>query len=106
MRLKGCLRMDRTAILTKAIERYGSSNQMIKAMEEMGELTRALSRQMTSESATEMLKARRGVVEELADVEIMLEQLKMIFDIKPAEIEKEKEFKLVRLNARIDDDCD
>ena len=96
--------MDRQRILTKAIQRYGHTNQMVKAIEEMGELTRALSRQLTAESATEMLKARSGIVEEIADVEIMLEQLKMIFDIKPAEIEKEKEFKLVRLNARVDED--
>jgi len=36
----------------------------------------------------------------------MFDQIKMIFDIKPIEIEKQKEYKLARLNARIDDDSD
>lgn len=96
--------MDQQKILHKAIERYGHCNQQIKCIEEMGELTQALAKQMVAESSTEMLKARRGIVEEVADVEIMLDQIKLIHDIKPAELEKEKEFKLVRLNARIDDD--
>ena len=95
--------MDKQKILTKAIQKYGHANQLIKAIEEMGELSQAIAKQMTAETATEMLKARSPIVEETIDVEIMLEQIKMIFDIKPAEEEKQMEYKLARLNARIND---
>ena len=98
--------IDKEKILKKALAHYGHSNQLIKTMEELGELTTAIAKQLTATSATEMLKARRPIVEELSDVEIMLEQVKMIFDIKPVEIEKQNEYKLARLNARIDDDSD
>ena len=95
--------IDKERILKKALAHYGHSNQLIKAMEEMGELTTAIAKQMTAGTTTEMLKARRPIVEELSDCEIMFDQIKLIFDIKPVEIEKQKEFKLARLNARIDD---
>lgn len=98
--------IDKERILKKALDHYGHSNQLIKAMEELGELNQALAKQLVAESATEMLKARRPIVEELSDCEIMFDQIKMIFDIKPIEIEKQKEYKLARLNARIDDDSD
>lgn len=95
--------VDIEKILKKAIVRYGYADQTVKCMEEMGELTQALAKELIAPSATEKLKARAHIVEEISDVEIMLDQIKLMHDIKKDEVEKTKEFKLVRLNARIDD---
>lgn len=60
-------------ILQKNIDLHGPSMEVDVAIEEMSELTK------------ELVKHRRGrknllnIAEEIADVEIMLEQLKMIF---------------------------
>ena len=45
-----------------------------------------------------------GVCEEIADVIIMCEQVKRIFNISTADVEKEKERKLARLERYINTD--
>ena len=61
-------------IYKKAINTFGESQQIIKAMEELGELTTALARYFTKN------ESYRNINEEIADVEIMLTQLKIIFN--------------------------
>lgn len=69
---------------------------MTMAIEEMSELTK------------EICKTFRGVyneenlVDEIADVEIMLEQLKQIHDLN-AKVYKRKEHKKKRLEKRLDE---
>lgn len=88
--------IDRKETYRKAIKKYGLFNQLTVAVEELSEL------------AKEVCKAERGMfdrghmTEEIADVEIILEQLKMIFDIKHYEIEGMKFQKIERLNERIE----
>ena len=61
-------------IYEQAIEKFGRDHQILKAVEELNEL------------ATALLHFRQGkvgvidVVGEIADVEIMVEQLKLIFN--------------------------
>ena len=65
-----------TAVCKRAVEAYGKEHQLIICMEEMAELTKEL---------TKNLRGRRNlqdISEEVADVEIMLEQVKVIFDLK------------------------
>lgn len=75
-----------------AIEKYGNDSQIDVAIEEMSELIK------------ELLKNRRGkqnrcnIADEMADVYIMLEQLKFIFFIGENELKANAEFKLQRLN--------
>ena len=45
---------------------------------------------------------RAKIVEELADVETMLEQIKIIYDIKPKEIEEIQDAKITRLKRTIE----
>jgi len=59
-------------IYEQAVKHYGKLNQLIKAMEECGELVHALARWTTG------LPDFVNVCEEIADVEIMLEQVKII----------------------------
>ena len=82
----------------KAINTYGKDKQLDVVIEEMSELTK------------EICKFKRGhdnhqkIVEEIADVEIMLQQLKMICDVKCSELEGAKYQKTERLAERLNSD--
>lgn len=79
------------AILLDAIETFGVQNQCVKATEELAELIKEITKFIIGEGNTDHL------VEEMADAEIMIEQLKIIFDIKPVDIEIKRVQKLSRL---------
>lgn len=79
-------------LLRKAIDHYGKDNQVKKSIEEMAELTKALCK-----GDVENIK------EEIADVQIMLYQLQMIF-YNGNELPKYAAQKLVRLKKRIETD--
>lgn len=69
-------------VLNDAINYYEKMPQTIKAIEEMAELTKALAKAHTSVSNGtyhEFTKAKEEILEEKADVYIMLAQLDMIF---------------------------
>ena len=50
-------------------------------------------------------KNSRNIVEEIADVEIMLEQLKLIFNCFGL-VEREKEYKINRLAERLESEAE
>ena len=79
-------------IARAAVEKYGRVNQVLKAIEELAELQRALARDLSLDAPQE---AEVNVCEEIADVEIMLFQLWMFYDTK--EIQEWEESKLERL---------
>lgn len=56
-----------------AVNKYGAENQVRKAVEELTELSVALLHSLDGRGDTENIR------EEMADVEIMLEQLHVIF---------------------------
>lgn len=64
--------MNEYDIYRWAVERFGAEHQIRKAAEELGELIQALMRYGNGEPVL------GNVCEEIADVEIMLEQLKII----------------------------
>ena len=74
------------AILEGAITHFGSDAQIIKAIEELGELTVELARHRNGLGRTEAIR------EEMADAFIMLNQLELIFgdvtDIEVAKLER------------------
>lgn len=81
-------------ILQRAIDKYGKQMQMVVAMEEMAELTKELSKAFRGEPNT------TSIAEEIADVEIMLEQIKIIFDCGEY-VNDMKDYKLKRLSKRL-----
>ena len=85
-------------ILEKAIKHYGAKNQMGVACEESAELIQAISKCLRYKDDIE---ARNNLVEEVADVLIMIDQLKIIMNIKDYEIECYRRYKLDRLEKRI-----
>jgi hypothetical protein len=91
--------MEDKEILQEAINRYGEDYQTDRMLEEMSELTK------------ELLKFRRNggmnhsdVLDEMVDVEIMLEQMKMIHLLLPDDernFKDRREFKINRLRDRL-----
>lgn len=68
----------RTKKLKAIIDFYGKENQIVKTFEELGELSQVLSKTLTQSDSV----AKVSITTEIADVQIMLEQLKIIFDCK------------------------
>lgn len=71
--------MESKEIMQLAIDSYGRVNQVIKTVEELSELSQALCKILTSKFTDDNSEIFENIFEEIADVEIMLEQCKMIF---------------------------
>ena len=90
---------ERRALLDRAITAYGAPAQMDMAVEEMAELTKAICKVKRVSCAAEAKAVLENVVEEMADVQIMLDKLRIIFHRSTEEVE---EAKLERLKNRLD----
>ena len=99
---------EREIVLQKAILTYGKESQVDMAIEEMSELTKALLKERRNEK-TEVIKSSAplqfilNIIEEIADVEIMLEQLKMIFDCE-SQVDEMKSYKIERLQGMLENE--
>lgn len=85
---------DRKEIEANAILNYGEEMQTDVAIEEMSELIKALIKDRRNSDK----KSSDNVLEEMADVQIMLDQLKMIF----GSTKKIEWYKINRLKRRIE----
>lgn len=82
--------MASNPILSKAIAHFGAENQTIKAIEEMSELTKELAKALIGKADNDHIR------EEIADVEIMIEQLREMYGLGN-EIDVIKKAKIDRL---------
>ena len=82
-------------VIEKAIEKWGKEAQTIVAMEECAELIQASSKQLRRKD-----KSINHLIEELADVRIMIEQIEYLYGIKNL-VEDEMIFKLDRQLERM-----
>jgi hypothetical protein len=92
-------------VMQKAIDTYGIDAQEDMVIEEMSELAKAILKIRRYKKANDgdyTLELLNGVVDEIADVEIMLEQLKMMIDCGE-EVQKQKARKLNRLKERLEE---
>lgn len=87
-------------ILKHAISHYGEAHQIDKAIEEMSELTKALLKLRYAAKGYELDILQKAVAEEIADVGIMLRQLRMIFDFD-TDILRYEEEKVQRLQRQM-----
>ena len=78
---------------------YGYENQSRQLIEEMAELTQAVNHLWRHNDYTEF-KHRQAVFEEMADVEIMLEQIKYLLNCRD-EVEEYKRYKVARQIKRL-----
>lgn len=83
-------------IYERALSAWGKNAQMMQVVEEMSELIKEIIKNINrnKNNVTEL-------VEETADVEIMLEQLKLCYNIKE-QVDAYKEAKLIKLSERLD----
>lgn len=88
------------SIYERVIATYGEQTQVDKAIEEMSELTKALLKLRHAEKDFEIDICGQAVDEEMADVEIMLEQLEIIFG-NGEQVVNWKQKKLERLERRL-----
>jgi hypothetical protein len=72
-------------LYTKAIKNFGENNQIRKAIERLTTLSLELQRNMGDKIR------RKDIIDEIADVSIMLEQLKLIYDCDQEVFERIKE---------------
>ena len=90
------LTKDKIEIYKETLKQWGMDAQINMAIEEMAELISALQHLRRQESWGHQATLSE-VTEEIADVEIMMEQLKYMFDINSLAIFEIKEKKLNRL---------
>ena len=79
------------------IDHFGVNRQSRQAMEECGELIQAINKMLRYPD--DEVK-RIELIEEIADVLIMITQLKIIFDIEQSEIKRMMNYKKSRLVQR------
>lgn len=89
---------ERQKVYSDAIEKWGSTAQLEMLQEESTELALA-ARKFIRKSNSETFKS---MISELADVEIMIEQIKLMFHSAELEINNQKDFKVNRLKERIE----
>ena len=91
---------ERRNIMTRAIQHFGETAQIDMAVEEMAELTKALCKVKRATPGAPTTAAIANVIEEIADVQIMLDQLRLIFARSTDEVEEDKLRRLLgRLNS-------
>ena len=81
--------------IRQAAKLYGKEHQKVVAIEELSELQKEICKDLRG------IGDRKHIVEEIADVEIMLTQLKEFYEVKGAELRSAKCGKLRRLKSRI-----
>lgn len=92
--------IDKKLIYEKAINKNGSMLQKVVCTEELAELIKEIVKDLRGEST------KTQILTEIADVSICLEQLQLMFNINDKELEEEINFKLVRLNNRINEELE
>lgn len=85
-----------TEVFKKAIETYGEANQIVVLFEEMSELTKEVCKSIRFNKD----KYRNHIAEEIADVEIMLEQAKLVYGVDD-DVEMWRLDKVVRLREQL-----
>jgi NTP pyrophosphatase (non-canonical NTP hydrolase) len=77
-------------VLKDIINLFGEKQQMIVAMEECSELIKEISKYLRGKSN------RDNIIEEVADVLIMIKYLQLILNISDEELNEMKQFKINR----------
>ena len=85
------------SIVSKSIKHYGEGMQSVVCMEELSELSQAISKEIRGKDN------RSNLVEEMADVLICIEILKQVFEITDEDIDSwikyKQERNLFRMNC-------
>lgn len=88
-------KMNEAEIFAHAIAKWGAQAQVMMVYEEMAELQKELCKNWRGKDNIEQ------IADEVADVEIMLDQLKMIYEIEN-KVREHRAFKVARLRQRLE----
>ncbi len=90
--------------LQKILENYGIRHQLKKFNEESFELVEAciISNTIDYYSNEETIMQKHNILTEVADVQVMLEQIKLYYNISDEEVKEEMDFKVNRQIKRIE----
>lgn len=88
--------INETEVMQRALDTYGSAQQITMVFEEMSELQKELCKYLRGKYSP------ANIAEEIADVEIMLEQMKMLFCCTD-DVRNERRRKVERLKGRLDE---
>jgi Leu/Phe-tRNA-protein transferase len=95
--------INKELIYQRAIERWGISLQSVVVIEEMSELTKEITKTLRGNKFEHRNESDfDNIIDEIADVEIMLEQLKWWIPKATKEVEVFKKNKLKRLQGILD----
>lgn len=88
-------------IIAAAVKHYGVENQLLKTVEEMGELQRAIARTLIDSNVNDEpdMELIANLIEETADVWIMVKQMTLILGVDVVTAEEDR--KLRRLAERM-----
>ena len=99
------MKQTQNEIYRKAIDTYGADNQLFQLCEEMAELMKAVNKWRRNKHLAEKYPSYVGdVTEEIADVEIMLDQLQIMLEIPHNDVYDIRCKKLERLADRLKED--
>jgi len=91
---------DIKALCKNIADHYGYPSQSNQLMEECAELIQAVNKYKRAKTSDAQYIAFRNYVEEIADVEIMLEQIKYLINVKEQDLNETKLYKLHRTIER------
>jgi NTP pyrophosphatase (non-canonical NTP hydrolase) len=83
--------MKQADLYKAAIDKYGKAHQMTVAIEELAELTKELTKALRGKGND------RNICDEIADVEIVVAELKLMIPNSQKQVQLFKQFKLKRL---------
>lgn len=86
---------DEVMIFGKALGTWGAEAQITMVFEEMSELQKELCKRLRGKDNV------NDIAEEIADVEIMLDQMKLLFNIAP-KVRNYRGEKVARLSERLE----
>lgn len=89
---------DEIEIMRSAIKKNGKTMQTVVAIEELSELQKELTKHIRGKGN------RDNLIEEVADVLVMITQIQLMYYIPDDEVEKVMRFKLNRLKERMQDE--
>lgn len=87
-------------IFLDALRVFGSQNQITVALEEMSEFQKEFCKYMRNDTSF----SYANIAEEMADVEIMLDQMKILFQ-RDSAVKEQRQYKVKRLRERIDENA-
>ena len=97
------MKIKRTLVLSQARKVYGSKNQILVSMEELNELAAVLAKfPRYTDEAQAVTELYDKVLDEYADVMVVMDHVKNIFGLVDTDIEERMDAKTERLRRWLD----